>query len=527
MTTRVAAAIYFVIMAGIFIITSIRGHQQSRNYTDYSLAGRAIGGLVNGMGGMASYLSAFLFMGMTGAVWSIGFPYIGVLVPFSLSIAMFMALIGPYARKTGGHTLIEFLELRYGKSAATIALVINILFVAMFMVGQMKALGICIEYITGFNYSLAILVGGVILTVYCVIGGMRGITWNQFVQGLVMLVGIMVPLAFVFRELNVADWWNPLFGYRELSSTMADRGFFELQKSPLYYISLILPGLGGAAAAPQVFAISARAKNADSARWGISWMVLLVGIVYACAMAFAFAATYWAQSIGFVVEPGRADYLLFDMVERILPAPMGALVVAGALAASFSTAAVLIAFCGQVAVNNVVVPLRKTLLHKHNDLPDKSRIQVMAWTIGIVGVLCIVLSWSPPALLVAPIMWGWELLTCTLLVPAFFACWWKRATKWGTIASMLVGCLVVLTQGWTGPVISFPFYGSLVFLPLALLTNIVVSLLTPVDAQSSLVDGWHGLVGGQHSSGSRYNSKALPLLLAGASICLLVLVYCN
>jgi|GEM_PF-6115080 len=512
------AGVYFVIMAAVFVVTSFLARRVTRGFDDYSVAGRRIGGLINGMGGMACYLSGFLFMGMTGAVWATGFPYMGILVPFALSIAMFMVLIGPYARNTGSRTLIEFMELRYGKAVAYLALAINLLFVGMFMVGQMKAVGICMEYIAGTSYSTGILIGGIILTTYCVLGGMLGISWNQFVQGLVMLIGIAVSLALVFKSLGVSGWQNPFLGYGELSPMMEKEGFYGLAKTPQYYVSLILPGLGGAAAAPQVFAITARAKDAPSTRWALSWMVFLIGLVYACAMGFAFAATYWTKAAGITIGEVQADYLLFMLCEATVPNYVGAFVVAGALAAEFSTLAVLILFCGTVSVSHIYEPLKK-FVGGNRGVGDRERVMVMAAAMTIAGMVCVLLAWSPPPLLVVPIIWGWELLTCTFLIPCLFACWWKRATRWGTLASMLSGLMVILTQGWTGPVFSLPFYGSLVFLPVAILVHIAVSYLTRPDPASRQVDSWHGFV---DSSERRYSGNLLPVALGIVSILVLV-----
>ena len=511
------AGIYFIVMAAMFILTAYVMRRSTRDFEDYAVAGRSIGGLVNGMGGMASYLSAFLFMGMTGAVVAIGFPFMGVLVPFALSIAMFMVLIGPYARNTRARTLMEFMELRYGKLAAYLALAINLLFVAMFMIGQMRAVGICVEYITGMPYTTAILISGIILIVYCVLGGMFGISWNQFIQGSIMLIGIAVPLALVLSALGVAGWQNPILGYGDLSPAMAARGFFDLVKTPQHYLSLAIVGLGGAAAAPQVFAITARAKDAPSSRWALSWMVFFIGLVYACAMGFAFAATYWIKTTGMTIQPGQFDYVLFMLSEATVPNYIGALVVAGALAAGFSTTAALIVFCGTVAVSHIYAPLKK--LKKNGGIGNREKTIVMAIAMTIAGIACILLAWSPPALLVVPILWGWELLTCTLLIPCLFACWWKRATKWGTVASMLAGAMVVLTQGWTGPLIDVPFHGCLIFLPLAILVHIAVSYLTPPDRTRTLVDRWHGFA--DHSE-KRYSGKLLPLLLGVLSFIMLV-----
>ncbi len=238
-------------------------------------------------------------------------------------------------------------------------------------------------------------------------------------------------------------------------------------------------------------------------------------------MAFAFAATYWARTEHIEVNKGEADYLLFRLCEAKVSPAIGALVVAGALAAAFSTTAALIAFVGTASTRYLYAPLRR-LFDRPREMSDPHRRRAMAAGMGIGGIACTLLAWSPPALLVVPIIWGWELLTCTLLVPCLLACWWKRATRWGTLASMVVGGAVVLTQGWTGPVWKFPFYGSLIFLPLATLAHLAVSSLTPRDAGSGLLDTWHGFA---DPSDARLAGPVLPASLAVVSCLLLVLAW--
>jgi len=248
-------------------------------------------------------------------------------------------------------------------------------------------------------------------------------------------------------------------------------------------------------------------------------MVFWIGLVYSCAMAFAFAATYWVQQNGVSVGKGQADYLLFRLCEATTHPALAALVVAGALAASFSTMAALLIFCGTVAVRYFYAPA-KQWLRAGADVTEAERKQVMAVAMALAGVGSVLLAWRPPDLLVVPIIWGWEILSCTLFIPCLLAVWWKRATRWGAVASMAVGTCVVLTQGWTGPVFKLPFYGSLVVLPLACLAHIVVSCLTPPDPARALVDCWHG-----HSEAleTRYNSALIPVLLSAAGAALLLL----
>ena len=509
MNLTTISLLYVSIISVAFIaISVVLKRKLKESYASYFLADRSISGLVNGLAGMSCYLSEFLFLGMTGAVYVIKFPFMGILYEFAISIAVFLFLLAPYIRRSGYYTLIDLFHDCYGREAAALSCIVTLWFCLVFFIGQMKALGVTLEFMLQVPYDVAVIIGGAVLTTYTVIGGMYGVAYNQFIQGAIMLAGILIPLLYIMRSLGLTQWWNPITGYAELTPFMREMGFFEVERTAKYYLSTALVGLG-ALAGPHVFSIAARGRSSNEVRGAVSWMTLFIGLVYSCAMGCAFVGSYWASVAG--IEESKADYVLFMMSKQLCPNEITGLLLAGGLCAAISTLSALVLFASTVIVHDLYSKMLKRR--------GGTNVALMRLTTAILGVVCVALALRPPMLLVTPILWGWELLASAFVPSLVATYWWKKASKPGILASITVGAvLTALTQKWTGPVIKVPFYGALIAMPSSTITLIATSLLTNRVNERLKVDQWHGW---RDYKEERYGGKAMPLALLACSIALL------
>ena len=510
MNLTAMSLLYVIIISIAFIIISMVSRRKLKeSYASYFLADRSISGLVNGLAGMSCYLSEFLFLGMTGAVYVIKFPFMGILYEFAISIAVFLFLLAPYIRRSGYYTLIDLFYDCYGREAAVLSCIVTLWFCMVFFIGQMKALGVTLEFMLGVPYDLAVIIGGIVLIAYTVIGGMYGVTYNQFIQGAIMLAGILIPLLYIMRSFGLTQWWNPITGYAELTPFMREMGFFEIQETAKYYVSTALVGLG-ALAGPHVFSIAARGRSSSEVRSAVSWMTFFIGLVYSCAMGCAFVGSYWASTVG--IERSKADYVLFMMTKQLCPDEITGLLLAGGLCAAISTLSALVLFASTVIVHD----LYSKMLKRRKSVSAN----LMRLATAMLGIICVVLALRPPMLLVTPILWGWELLASAFVPSLVATYWWKKTSKPGVLASIAVGAiLTALTQKWSGPIIKVPFYGALIALPSSTITLIAISLLTRRVNERLKIDQWHGW---KRYEEWRYNEKVLPLMFLAFSAMLLI-----
>lgn len=512
MSLGVVSLIYLVTMFAIFIGVGAYSSRKLATQEDYLLGGRSFRAVSNGLAGMSSLLSEFLFMGMSGAVAVIGFGFTGILYVFAMGGALALLLVVPYIRRSDTYSIIDLLSTRFGRPAFWMALFINFVFGTMFLIGQYKAVAVSLQFMLPHSsYTMALIIAGIALTLYTVLGGMFSVTYNQVIQGVIMALACLIPLALILRGQEVAAWLNPLLGYAPLSGALAKKGFFILKHPAIYFVSMIVPGLGWMVG-PQGYAISARARSSSSLRYAIAWMMIFVAIVYSGAMAYAFSSSYWVATTGAKVSP---DYILFTMAEHYVQPWVTGLLLMGGLAAAISTLAAMLIFYGTAIAHDIYTLVKKA--------SEKEKLVMSYVATAACGLLGILVALHPPRLLVTPIIWGWELASVTFNPCVIMLLWWKRTHRWGVWAAIVVsGILTLMTQGWTGPIIKLPFFGGLITMPIGFLIIIIVSLLAPRE-QKEYTDWVDKIHGWKTSHDKRYNGLVLPFALG--ALCLLVIIW--
>ena len=112
-------------------------------------------------------------------------------------------LLAPYLRKYGKFTVPEFIGERfYSKTARVVAVVCLILISVTYVIGQMKGVGVACSRFLETDYNTGLFVGMGIVFFYAVLGGMKGITYTQIVQYVVLIYEYTVPAIFSSLELT-------------------------------------------------------------------------------------------------------------------------------------------------------------------------------------------------------------------------------------------------------------------------------------------------------------------------------------
>jgi cation/acetate symporter len=233
------------------------------------------------------------FMGYGGSVFLMGWTGGYVL------LACFLA---PYLRKYGKYTVPEFIGDRYYSKGARIVAVLCLIAASVtYVIGQMKGVGVAFSRFLEVPYELGLGVGMVIVFVYAVLGGMKGITNTQIAQYCVLIFAYTVPAIFI--SLQLTDSWLPQLG---LGSTLAGEDVTVLQKLDLvvmdlgfdryttdsglsrwnmfvYTLSLMI----GTAGLPHVIVRFFTVPKVSDARSSAGWALLFIAILYTTAPAVA------------------------------------------------------------------------------------------------------------------------------------------------------------------------------------------------------------------------------------------------
>ncbi len=167
----------------------------------YYVAGREVPALYNGMATAADWMSGASFVALAGGVYFGGYPYLGYIVGWTGGYVLVNSLMAPYLRKFGCYTVPDFVGTRYGGNTARFMAVI-ILVVASFtyVTAQINATGTIAAQTLGVPFEVGVWLGLLGIFICSMLGGMRGVTWTQVAQYIVLIIAYLVPIIWMSNK---------------------------------------------------------------------------------------------------------------------------------------------------------------------------------------------------------------------------------------------------------------------------------------------------------------------------------------
>ncbi|MDX9887795.1 MAG: sodium:solute symporter family protein [Anaerovoracaceae bacterium] len=464
---------YAVLMIGLGLFFNKRAQASTSGF--YS-ADANVGWFVNSFAVLATVMSGGGMMGNVGVASSLGVLYICA-GNFACGPAVGLAglyVAGPL-RKSRSRTLSDFFQKRFESRAITI-LCVAILSIAYtgYMVAQMKASGTVGEYLLGTGFIPTMVVTWVIFTAYTILGGMLAVTYNDFIQGLIMTaVAVMIGM-------------TALIGYGfDYSALMAaateaypNMGLFHM---PIWsYIGFFFIWFLVNQLAPSVCMRAASAKNPFSAGIGLNLAFFWLAVfTFFQMMVSGPAARALVGTEGLV----NNDAYLLVLVNTQFGVFMKGLLGAAVFSAIMSTmAGVLLAVSASIA-NDVICKIWT--------FSDKKQAKVGVITVLVVACIVLAFSFNPPDLLALMYSKFMALMVCGLWAPLIFGIWWKRMTAKGALWGMLAGSISygLLFFGLTMPDFSELFFA----IPISILFIVIGSLTSPPPSAEKVreLESWH------------------------------------
>ena len=279
---------------------------KAKSTKEFYVAGGGVSPIANGMATAADWMSAASFISMAGLIAFNGYGGSVFLMGWTGGYVLLALLLAPYLRKYGKFTVPEFIGERFcSKTARVVAVVCLILISVTYVIGQMKGVGVAFSRFLETDYSTGLFVGMGIVFFYAVLGGMKGITYTQIVQYVVLIFAYTVPAIFISLQItgnpipqlglggDVADG-TPLLV--KLDQVVTDLGFSEYTTSVaggklnmfMYTLSLMI----GTAGLPHVIIRFFTVPKVSDARLSAGWALVFIAILYTTAPAVAAMARY-------------------------------------------------------------------------------------------------------------------------------------------------------------------------------------------------------------------------------------------
>jgi sodium/proline symporter len=444
--TLIALAIYFIAMLGIGFYAWRKSTQDSEGYL---LGGRDLGPAVTALSAGASDMSGWLMLGLPGAIFLTGLGQawigIGLVIGAYLNYRLVAPRLRTYTELAGDAiTVPDFFEERFRDTSHALRLVsalVIIVFFALYTSAGMVAGGKFAVSAMGLDYLTGILLMGGIVVAYTVMGGFLAVSLTDFVQGCIMFIALVLVPVVAFMELG--DGFGPALAAAEASRGLSLTQMIGGEVTLLAIISAAAWGLGyfGQPHIIVRFMAIRNVKDMPAARRiNIGWMtVSLIGAV----LTGLIGAAYFAANGG---APKDAE-TVFLLLSKILFHPfIAGFVLAAVLAAIMST----ISSQLLVTSSSLTEDIYKTLLNR--EASERQLVAIGRGCVVLVSVVAGLLALDPDSSVLSIVGNAWAGFGAAFGPAVIFSLRWKRTTRQGVLAGMIVGALVVvgwIVAGWS------------------------------------------------------------------------------
>jgi cation/acetate symporter len=316
---------YAVVGATFLLYIGIAIWARAATTGEFYVAGKGIHPVANGMATAADWMSAASFISMAGLIAFNGYGASVFLMGWTGGYVLLAMLLAPYLRKFGKFTVPEFIGDRYySKTARIVAVLCLIIASITYVIGQMKGIGVAFSRFLQTDYDTGLYIGMAIVFVYAVLGGMKGITYTQIAQYVVLIFAYTIPAVFISLHLTGSPFpqiglggtmaTGPAEGtymLDRLDQVVTDLGFKEYTTQTIgsklnmfaYTFSLMI----GTAGLPHVIIRFFTVPKVRDARSSAGWALVFIAILYTTAPAVGAMARLNLMNTIQVGEVGSAE----------------------------------------------------------------------------------------------------------------------------------------------------------------------------------------------------------------------------
>ena len=457
-------AIFVVVTLTIVIRVSTGGKKKA---SDFYTGGAQFDGRQNGLAIAGDYLSAASFLGIVGAVALTG--YDGLLYSIGFLVAWLVALllVAEPLRNTGKYTMADVLSFRTQEKPVRMAAAISTLAVSFFyLLAQMAGAGGLVSLLLGVKSSgmqnLVIVLVGLLMIVYVLIGGMKGTTWVQMIKAVLLISGAAIMTFWVLAKCGMnlstvignaqakADAVkasNPeanASGWHDLLKPMGKYG-----TNKLGFISLSIALVLGTAGLPHVLMRFYTVPTAKEARRSVTWAIGLIGAFYLFTMVLGYGAAWLVGYDDINSMPGKANAAA-PALAFFLPGQgtAGTIFLALIAGVAFATILAVVAGLAITASASFAHDIYNAVLKDGNADPAKE-VKVARTTVIVIGLLAIVGGIAAKSQNIAFLVaLAFAIAASANLPSILYSLYWKRFNTRGAVWSIyggLISALVLIT----------------------------------------------------------------------------------
>ena len=500
----VAILIYFIVVVTIGFIYAKRSNSSA---SEYFLGGRKVGPWFTALSAEASDMSGYLLMGLPGlAYWcgasDVGWTAIGLAIGTYLNWLLVAKRLRKYSVKANDAiTVPGFYTNRFhdkSNAVGTVAAIIILVFFCVYCGSCFVTCGRLFNTLFGWDYSMMMLFGAIIVFLYTMVGGYLSVVATDFVQGTLMFCALLVVVIGSITMAggidNTVAFLSDIPGFLSMTTiatpVLGEDGLQVVQNGqPLFgdageyglltIISTMSWGLGYFGM-PQILVrfmgIRSNEEVKTSRRIAIVWVIISM---FAAIMIGIIGRSILPAEL---LTNAAGETIFIRLAQIMLPAFACGLVVSGILAASMSSASSYLLITGSSVAENIFRAIFK------KDATDNQVLVVSRITLAAVLLFGIWVAWDESSVIFTVVSYAWAGLGASFGPLTLFSLYWRRTTKQGAIAGMIAGAAMVLIwHNLIKPIGGvFGIYELLPAFLCSCLAIVVVSLMTKEPEQAVL-----------------------------------------
>ncbi|MFP5422943.1 MAG: sodium:solute symporter family protein [Gammaproteobacteria bacterium] len=268
---------------------------------EFYVAGGGVHPVTNGMATAADWMSAASFISMAGLIAAGGYANSTFLMGWTGGYVLLAMLLAPYLRKFGKFTVPDFIGDRFYSNGARLAAVVCLIIICVtYVIGQMAGAGVAFSRFLEVSNSTGIWIAAGVVFCYAVFGGMKGITYTQVAQYVVLIIAYTIPAVFISLQLTGNP--IPMFGMfsehtesgvpllQKLNEVVSGLGFTDYTADVTNKLNMVLFTMSlmiGTAGLPHVIIRFFTVPKVADARWSAGWTLIFIALLYLTAPAVA------------------------------------------------------------------------------------------------------------------------------------------------------------------------------------------------------------------------------------------------
>ena len=486
--------VFFAVMLGI----GVYSRSKAKNVNDYVLGGRTVGPWISAFAFGTSYFSSVVFIGYAGQFgWKFGLAstWIGLGNAFIGSLLAWLVL-GRRTRlmtqKLDAKTMPEYFGKRFdSKSLRIVGSIIAFIFLVPYTAGVYNGLSRLFGMAFDIDYRICVIVMALLTGAYVVIGGYMATALNDFVQGIIMLIGICVVIGAVLSgqggflnavkelsqiEPDIANTTPALQGSQGLLAS-----FFG--PDPMSLLGVVILTSLGTWGLPQMVHKFYAIKDEKSIKTGtvVSTFFAII-IAGGCYFLGGFGRLF-AGYEGIVetvdgVQTVHVDNIVPTMLST-LPDILIGIVVVLVFSASMSTLSSLVLTSSSTLTLDLIKPIFK------KDMKEKTQLRLMQVLVMCFIILSVVIAFNPPMFIAQLMGVSWGALAGAFLAPFMYGLYSKKITKASVWASYIFGVGFTVLNIFH-PIIASPINAGAATMIGGLILVPIVSAITPKPDQDKV-----------------------------------------